>query len=56
MSPVHLRFVTEEERWKEAVGKAEEGGKAREAVEALGGSGDQIWWAVQVFGLDCVDF
>ena len=34
------------------MGKAEEGGKAREAVEVLGGSGDQIWWAVQVFGLE----
>ena len=34
------------------MGKAEEGGKASEAVETLGGSGDQIWWAVQVFGLE----
>ena len=46
-STVHVRFVTEEERWKEAVRKAEEG-RASEAVEALAGSGALIWWAVQV--------
>jgi len=46
------RFVTEEERWKEAVRKAKEG-RASEAVEALGGSGVLIWWAVQVL-LDLV--
>ena len=46
-STVHVRFVTEEERWKDAVRKAEEG-RASEAVEALDGSGVLIWWAVQV--------
>jgi len=41
------RFVTEEDIWKDAVAKAEEG-RAGEAVEALGGCGARIWWAVQV--------
>jgi len=41
------RFVTDEERWKEAVAKAEEG-RASDAVEALAGCGAHIWWAVQV--------
>ena len=43
VSNVHLRFVTDQERWKEAVGKAGAEGKAGEAVELLGSSGDRIW-------------
>ena len=48
VSNVHLRFVTDQEKWREAVGKAGEDGKAGEAVELLGSTGDRIWWAVQV--------
>ena len=47
LNSVHARFVTEEDIWKDAVAKAEEG-RAGEAVEALGGCGARIWWAVQV--------
>ena len=41
------RFVTEDESWKLAVAKAEEG-RSREACQALGQSGPRIWWAVKV--------
>merc|ERR1719495_788680 len=41
------RFVTEEESWKLAVAKAEEG-RSREACQALEQSGPRIWWAVKV--------
>ena len=41
------RFVTEDAEFEEAVRKAGEG-RVQEAVEALGRSGERVWWAVQV--------